>query len=95
MEQNTFLFKAKDHLVSQKEFNIYWDEQKKYAHTEVAKGINLEAFYKADAYSSHKTEKNTFLDYIYTFVQKLMLSYKAGFVKKQANNNVLDYGAGV
>ena len=95
MEQNTFLFKAKDHLVSQKEFNIYWDEQRCYANTEVAKGINLEAFYKADSYSSHKTEKNTFLDYIYSFVQKLMLSYKAGFVKKQVNNSVLDYGAGV
>lgn len=94
VEQNKFLYTAKDHLVSSEEFDIFWNEEEGYALTAVPNEIDLKKYYQAESYNSHKTEKHTLLDFIYVFVQKLMLSYKARFIK-QNNATVLDYGSGV
>ena len=94
MEQKKFLYTAKDHLVSSEEFDIFWNEEKGYANTALPKEINLALYYQAEAYSSHKTEKHSFFDFLYVIVQKLMLSYKASFIS-ESKTSVLDYGSGV
>src|SRR6056300_732790 len=95
VEQVKLLYRPKDHLVSQEEFNVFWIEEAQYAFTELPNKIDLDHYYQAQDYSSHKTERKSFLDYVYVFIQRLMLSYKSSFIKKYSNQRVLDVGAGV
>tara|TARA_B100000780_G_scaffold79545_1_gene54010 strand:+ start:719 stop:1579 length:861 start_codon:yes stop_codon:yes gene_type:complete len=96
MKDRKRLFKAKDYLVSGKDFNVWWNETKGIGYTELPKGINLEEHYDTDEYISHIQKPNKFFDLLYGTVREFMLLYKHRIIKIKKNKKaLLDIGAGV
>ena len=97
LNKDIFLYSAQDKLVTNKKFNIYYDLKMNIAWTEIRNEKDLSKHYNSDKYDSFKNKPKIFLDYIYFFIQRLMLRYKWSIVKKLAPNKIksLDVGAGL
>ena len=82
LKKDIFLFFAKDNLISNKKFNIYWDSKKHIAWTDIINEKSLSKYYLSDSYDSFKEKPSKLIDYIYFYVQNLMLSYKWSITKQ-------------
>lgn len=95
MKEKTFVFKAKDHLVSKEEFSIYWDGLTEIAHTDFSSSKPIDAYYNSKEYASHKADANSLLDQLYNTVQYLMLFLKWKIIRPyHQSGSLLDIGAG-
>ena len=97
LKKDIFLFSAKDNLISKKKFDIYWDSKKHIAWTDIIKEKSLSKYYISDSYDSFKEKPSKLIDYIYFYVQNLMLSYKWSITKQfiLKESNSLDVGSGI
>ena len=97
LKKDIFLFSAKDNLISNKKFDIYWDSKKHIAWTDIIKEKSLSKYYISDSYDSFKEKPSKLIDYIYFYVQNLMLSYKWSITKQfiLKESNSLDVGSGI
>lgn len=98
MTQNKkpLLFKAKDHLVSGEEFEIFWDDQKQFAATEIDTLDRLERYYDSPDYISHQDQNQSLFERLYGLSRKIMLAYKYRLIKKASPHfrSLLDMGCG-
>lgn len=95
MKGKTLVFKAKDHLVSKKEFSIYWDEERGLAQTDVSSNLPLESYYNSKEYDSHKIYHKTLIDRVYRVFQHIMLFRKWKLIRLYYSSGIiLDIGAG-
>ncbi len=87
---------ARDHLVSEQDFTIYWDNNHRISWTDIKDIKDLSPYYDSGDYDSHKAQAISFLDRIYRFVQRKMLLKKWKLIRQLCGNNthVLDFGAG-
>ena len=97
LNKDIFLFSAKDNLISNKKFNIYWDSKKHIAWTDIKNEKSLSKYYKSEGYDSFKENPSNAIDYIYFYVQNLMLRYKWSIIKQfiLKDSNSLDVGSGI
>ena len=97
LKKDIFLFSAKDNLISNKKFNIYWDSKKHMAWTDIINEKSLSKYYISDSYDSFKEKPSKRIDYIYFYIQNLMLSYKWSITKQfiLKDSNTLDVGSGI
>ncbi len=97
LKKDIFLFSAKDNLISSKRFNIYWDSKKHIAWTDIINEKKISKYYMSDGYDSFKEKPSKLIDYIYFYVQNLMLSYKWSRIKQfiLKESNSLDVGSGI
>ena len=97
LNKDNFLYSAKDNLKSNKKFKIYWDSKKHIAWTDIENEKQLSRYYKSKSYDSFKEKPSKAIDYIYFFVQNLMLGYKWSIIKKliKKDNISLDVGSGI
>lgn len=95
--KNRFLFNAKDHLVSEKTFPVYWDEQYQLAYTDTETMDPSINYYESIEYASHKKKRKGVVDFFYRNAQKVMfhLKWKLLNVHSNSQETVLDVGAGV
>ncbi len=95
-KNNIFLYAVKDHLVTEDYFNLYWDENKKRAWTDLGKLKDLNRYYESDKYISHQLRNKSLISILYSFARKIMLRYKfkhlEPFVKP--SGKLLDIGCG-
>tara|TARA_B100001250_G_C19810500_1_gene795468 strand:+ start:1403 stop:2254 length:852 start_codon:yes stop_codon:yes gene_type:complete len=96
LNKDIFLYSAHDKLVTNKKFNIYSDLKMNIAWTDVGNEKDISKYYDSDKYDSFKKKPVTFFDYLYFFVQNVMLRYKWKIIKKLIPNNIksLDVGSG-
>jgi len=96
LNKDIFLYSAKDNLVTNKKFNIYSDLKMNIAWTDIENEKDLSKYYDSDKYDSFKKKPVTPFDYLYFFVQNLMLRHKWSIIKKLIPNNIksLDVGSG-
>jgi 2-polyprenyl-3-methyl-5-hydroxy-6-metoxy-1,4-benzoquinol methylase len=98
MNQNkkSLLFKAKDHLVSGEEFEIFWDDQKQFAATQIDALDCLERYYDSPDYISHQDQNQSLFERLYGLSRKIMLAYKYRLIKKVSPHfrHLLDMGCG-
>ena len=96
LNKDIFLYSAKDKLVTNKKFNIYFDLKMDIAWTDIENEKNLSKYYDSDKYDSFKKKPLKPFDYLYFFVQNFMLRYKWSIIKKLIPSNIksLDVGSG-
>lgn len=97
LNKDNFLFSAKDNLISNKKFDIYWDSKKFIAWTDIKNEKDLSNFYKSKTYDSFKEKPSKLIDYIYFFTQNIMFSYKWSIIKPliKKKSASLDIGSGI
>ena len=97
LNKDIFLYAAEDKLVTNKKFNIYSDLKLDIAWTDIGNEKDLSKYYRSEKYDSFKKTPLTFVDYLYNFVQNLMLRYKWLIIKKLIPRKFksLDIGAGL
>ena len=97
LNKDIFLYTAEDKLVTNKKFNIYSDLKLDIAWTDVGNEKDLSKYYRSEKYDSFKKTPLTFFDYLYNFVQNLMLRYKWIIIKKLIPRKFksLDIGSGL
>ena len=61
-KNNTFLFTVKDYLTSGDSFNLYWDNQKKRAWTDLGETKDLNHYYSSDQYIPHQAENKSLIN---------------------------------
>ena len=95
MKETRKRFIAKDHLLSGDEFEVVWNENLQRGETQLPPKINLEAYYESKNYISHQEKRQDFISQIYFIVQKWMLVFKAGIIRKYLKTGkLLDFGGG-
>ena len=62
------LYTAKDHLVSEDYFNLYWDREKKIAWTDLGDLVDLDLYYESEKYVSHQLENKSLINILYNLV---------------------------
>ena len=97
LNKDIFLYTVEDKLVTNKKFNIYSDLKLDIAWTDIGDEKDLSKYYRSEKYDSFKKTPLTFVDYLYNFVQNLMLRYKWLIIKKfiPGKFKSLDIGAGL
>ena len=97
LNKDIFLYTVEDKLVTNKKFNIYSDLKLDIAWTDIGNEKDLSKYYRSEKYDSFKKTPLTFFDYLYNFVQNLMLRYKWLIIKKFISGKFksLDIGAGL
>ena len=70
------LYTAKDHLVSEDYFNLYWDQEKKIAWTDLGDLDDLDLYYESEKYVSHQTENKSLINILYNLARTIMFHYK-------------------
>ena len=91
------LAKTKDYLVSGKSFEVHLDPIAHIAKTVPAPTQDsLVQYYASEEYISHGNQKRGLIDYLYAFVQGIMLKQKEQWLSKHAKskNHYLDFGCG-
>lgn len=90
------VLKASDHLVSGEFFNIYWDNEKKRAWTDLDHLDSLDPYYESNDYVSHHDKARSWIQKLYVRARGLMLNYKHLILKKQIKpkSRLLDIGCG-
>jgi len=95
MEETRKRFIAKDHLLSGEEFEVVWNESLNRAETQLPPKIDLVNYYETKNYISHQENHKSVTAQIYFTVQKWMLAYKAGIIRKNLQKGkLLDFGGG-
>ncbi|MGB1449236.1 MAG: class I SAM-dependent methyltransferase [Flavobacteriaceae bacterium] len=95
-QQQTTLARTKDFLVSGECFDVVLNQATQIArtHPQPAKE-KLQHYYASEEYISHGNQRKTALDYIYAFVQQLMLGQKQRWIKQEKKGTTyLDIGCG-
>lgn len=95
-KNNTFLFTVKDYLTSGDSFNLYWDNQKKRAWTDLGETKDLNHYYSSDQYNPHQAENKSLINILYGLARKAMLRYKLKLFKSfvKPSGKLLDIGCG-
>ncbi len=86
-----------DYLVTQKEFDLVWNEQRDMLITSpIPPADELGAYYKSDAYISHTDASKSVVDKLYQNVKKYSINRKIQLVSDLINGDktLLDIGAG-
>ncbi|MEL0319033.1 MAG: class I SAM-dependent methyltransferase, partial [Flavobacteriaceae bacterium] len=87
--------KAKDHLLSKKEFTVLFDHNQGIGQTQVPTNFDSNAFYPKENYASHQDKKTGFIGAVYNKIQHLMFRYKFSIIKQYSQgNSILDIGGG-
>jgi 2-polyprenyl-3-methyl-5-hydroxy-6-metoxy-1,4-benzoquinol methylase len=96
VNKDIFLYSSRDNLVSGKKFEIYWDKKHHIAWTSLENEKITSKYYRSDQYDSHKSKPQSAYDYLYAFIQSLMLLYKWLIIKRRIRSkcNILDIGGG-
>lgn len=84
---------VKDYLVSQEDFDLYYDEDWDMMLTyPVPK--DLAPYYQSENYKPHQPKKKTVFDYVYRFIRQRNYAYKRNLIKAfhPKAQSVLDYG---
>ena len=85
--------KAKDHLLSKKEFTVLFDHNQGIGQTQVPTNLDSNAFYPKENYASHQDQKTDFIGAVYNKIQHLMFRYKFSIIKQYSQgNSILDIG---
>jgi hypothetical protein len=95
-KNNTFLFTVKDYLTSDDSFNLYWDNQKKRAWTDLGETKDLNHYYSSDQYTPHQAESKSLINILYSLARRAMLRYKLKLFKSlvKPSGKLLDIGCG-
>ena len=90
------LYTAKDHLVSEDYFNLYWDREKKIAWTDLGDLDDLGLYYESEKYVSHQLENKSLINILYNFARTIMFHYKFKNLKPivKPGGKLLDIGCG-
>lgn len=96
----TLLFSCKDYLVSGKEFPLIRCTECGFLFTDQAPlPEELGGYYKSTEYVSHQDEQRGFINRIYRFIRRIMLSQKGRWVKQSMQGyfpkTMLEVGAGI
>ena len=87
--------KAKDHLLSKKEFTVLFDHNQGIGQTQVPTNFDSNAFYPKENYASHQDQKKGLIGAAYKMIQLLMFRYKFSIIKQYCQgNSILDIGGG-
>jgi SAM-dependent methyltransferase len=89
------VIKAKDFLVSGKEFEILWNPELECLQTSPAPD-NLEAYYKSTEYISHSDRSETFIEKVYQRAKKSNLKRKLRLIERlqKGIGTIMDVGTG-
>ncbi|MCY3998756.1 MAG: class I SAM-dependent methyltransferase [Flavobacteriaceae bacterium] len=90
------LYQVKDHAQSQKNFDIYWNEEQTIAKTDIANIQNIEDYYSTD-YIPYCSKSSTPQGHIYLIVRQWMHGKKWKLIKRHIQRKkakILDFGAG-
>ena len=92
----TFLFIAKDHLVSHKEFKIYGCNQCTLRFTNPRPETKeLSRYYESDEYISHTDQSSSLINSLYKIARKFTIKRKRRLLQGMTNNyTLLDFGCG-
>ena len=95
-KKQTLLYTAQDYLVTAEFFDVYWDEQKKRAWTDMGSVETLDRYYDSRQYVSHQTEDKSFFVKAYSQARALMLRYKFQLFNSLVKpyGKLLDIGCG-
>lgn len=86
---------TKDFAFSQEEFHIHQTDKKGVYKTQPVPK-NISKYYNFENYISHKTNKKSIIDKVYSVAQKVNIAYKKRIVLKYVKNgNLLEIGAGL
>lgn len=100
VEHNVFsevLARPKDHLVSQKKFQVVLDAKRRIAKTEpFPPPQSIHKYYASSAYISHGNQKKSVLDRFYAVAQHVMFFQKHRWMSKHKTQrgSYLDFGCG-
>lgn len=97
LKEENFPLTVKDHLVSNEEFTLVFDDKNKMLVTKPQpEGCRLTQYYESDQYISHTDSKKGVISFLYHLVKKITLKNKRNLIlslKKNAQS-ILDIGAG-
>jgi 2-polyprenyl-3-methyl-5-hydroxy-6-metoxy-1,4-benzoquinol methylase len=90
------IFQATDHLVSGECFDVYWDDVRQRAWTDVEHLESMDLYYESADYISHHTHPHSLVQQLYVGARTLMLNYKYALLKTHLSPKakLLDIGCG-
>lgn len=100
VEPNTpsiILAKTKDYLVTGESFEVHLDPTTQIAQTIPVPPLeSITQYYASEEYISHGNQKQSIIDHLYAFVQRIMLRQKEAWISKYAKSSkrYLDFGCG-
>ena len=100
VEPNTpsiVLAKTKDYLVTGESFEVHLDPTTQIAQTiPVPSPESITQYYASEEYISHGNQKQSIIDHLYAFVQRIMLRQKEAWLSKytKSSKRYLDFGCG-
>lgn len=97
LKEENFPLTVKDHLVSNEEFTLVFDDKNKMLVTKPQpEGSRLIQYYESDQYISHTDSKKGVVSFLYYLVKKIALKNKRNLISSLKKNaqSILDIGAG-